>query len=61
MYQNCGLYLVAGGGFEPPASRLWAWRATGLLHPAMGRIFRLDNYILGLGSYQVFSYSRLTA
>lgn len=46
--------VVAGGGFEPPASRLWAWRATGLLHPAMGRIFRLDNYILGLGSYQVF-------
>lgn len=26
--------LVAGAGFEPAAFRLWAWRATGLLHPA---------------------------
>ncbi len=27
-------YLVAGVGFEPTTFRLWAWRATGLLHPA---------------------------
>ena len=26
--------LVAGVGFEPTTFRLWAWRATGLLHPA---------------------------
>ena len=29
------ILLVAGGGFEPPTFRLWAWRATGLLHPAI--------------------------
>ncbi len=29
------LSLVAGAGFEPAAFRLWAWRATGLLHPAI--------------------------
>lgn len=27
--------MVARVGFEPTASRLWAWRATGLLHLAM--------------------------
>ena len=27
-------FLVAGVGFEPTTFRLWAWRATGLLHPA---------------------------
>ena len=27
--------LVAGVGFEPTTFRLWAWRATGLLHPAI--------------------------
>lgn len=39
MYQNCSLHLVAEGGFEPPASRLWAWRATRLLYPAMPVLF----------------------
>ena len=28
------IILVAGDGFEPPTSRLWAWQATGLLYPA---------------------------
>ena len=28
------VFLVAGVGFEPTTFRLWAWRATGLLHPA---------------------------
>ena len=59
MYQDCSLHMVAGGGFEPPASRLWAWRATGLLHPAMGRFFRLDKYILGLSSFFLFPANRL--
>ena len=27
--------LGAGRGFEPLTFRLWAWRATGLLHPAL--------------------------
>ena len=27
--------MVAGDGFEPPTFRLWAWRATRLLHPAV--------------------------
>ena len=30
--------LVAGVGFEPTTFRLWAWRATGLLHPAIRNI-----------------------
>ena len=29
-----GLKLVAGARFELTTFRLWAWRATGLLHPA---------------------------
>ena len=29
--------LVAGAGFEPTTFRLWAWRATRLLHPAIWR------------------------
>ena len=28
------LTMVAGAGFEPATFRLWAWRATWLLHPA---------------------------
>ena len=28
-------WLVAGVGFEPTTFRLWAWRATRLLHPAI--------------------------
>ena len=31
---NSLIFLVAGVGFEPTTFRLWAWRATGLLHPA---------------------------
>ena len=27
--------LVAGDGFEPPTSRLWAWQATRLPYPAI--------------------------
>lgn len=27
--------MVAGAGFEPTTFRLWAWRATELLYPAM--------------------------
>ena len=27
--------MVAGAGFEPATFRLWAWRATWLLHPAI--------------------------
>lgn len=30
-----GTAVVAGGGFEPPTSGLWAQRATELLHPAL--------------------------
>ena len=26
---------VAGAGFEPATSRVWAWRATGLPYPAI--------------------------
>jgi hypothetical protein len=37
-----GLDLVAGAGFEPAAFRLWAWRATGLLHPAAAREERAE-------------------
>ena len=29
------IVLVAGEGFEPSTFRLWAWRATRLLHPAI--------------------------
>ena len=32
--ETVGIFLVAGVGFEPTTFRLWAWRATGLLHPA---------------------------
>jgi transposase InsO family protein len=31
--------VVAGVGFEPTTFRLWAWRATGLLHPAANAWF----------------------
>jgi hypothetical protein len=30
-----GLSIIAGGGFEPPTSGLWARRATRLLYPAI--------------------------
>ena len=30
-----GLSVIAGGGFEPPTSGLWARRATRLLYPAI--------------------------
>ncbi len=33
------VWLVAGVGFEPTAFRLWAWRATRLLHPAINLLF----------------------
>ena len=35
VYQCCTIYLVAGEGFEPTTFRLWAWRATKLLYPAI--------------------------
>ena len=40
--------LVAGVGFEPTTFRLWAWWATGLLHPAtkyMG-LLKIGGYLL---------------
>ena len=33
------LKLVAGVGFEPTTFRLWAWRATGLLYPAIRCVY----------------------
>ena len=38
---DISVFLVAGVGFEPTTFRLWAWRATGLLHPAPSKLFRL--------------------
>ncbi len=32
---NALLTSIAGGGFEPPTSGLWARRATRLLYPAV--------------------------
>ena len=32
--EECGFQMGAGSGFEPLTFRLWAWRATMLLHPA---------------------------
>lgn len=32
---HVGLDQLAGAGFEPTISRLWALRVTGLLHPAI--------------------------
>lgn len=37
--------MVAGEGFEPPTSGLWARRATGLLYPAISALFRALIYI----------------
>ena len=37
--------LVAGGGFEPPTFRLWAWQATVLLYPAPRKVKCGDIYI----------------
>ena len=34
-----GFKMGAGTGFEPVTFRLWAWRATGLLHPAINLTF----------------------
>ena len=36
------LHLVAGDGFEPPTSRLWAWQATRLPYPAISSPFGLE-------------------
>ena len=41
--RNClsllNLSVIAGGGFEPPTSGLWARRATRLLYPAVNRFY----------------------
>ena len=39
------ILLVAGEGFEPTTFRLWAWRATKLLYPA---IILTSDYIIYL-------------
>ena len=50
--KGLSILLVAGTGFEPMTSRLWAWRATGLLHPAISpvRFTDLTNYWIHLTS-----------
>jgi hypothetical protein len=44
-------YIVAGTGFEPVISRLWALRVNQLLHPAMfifSSRYKIRTYILSL-------------
>ena len=59
-FNGLGVCLVAGAGFEPTTFRLWAWRATGLLHPAINWCWSIMLFILICQAKNHYFFKKIT-